>query len=174
MLDGESIYITKAINSELQEQIMSRLENLMKSAPPYINIYLTCDGGFHSSGFGLIDFIRYITRGQKTLIRTISLAQVDSMAIPLYLVGDDRYISPQTLVTFHHPAAIPEKRRYPQPEIKRTERDLEHRRRQYEQIVVRATGRKVTPKLLRQWRENETILTASQALKYGIAHHLLR
>ena len=99
-LEDRGIFIfQKEVNSVSVEKIMRKMLELHfdeNFADP-IQIMLNSPGGLVSSGFALIDLMRFI----KNPVRTIAMGEIASMGTMIFIAGDERIITSNTSVMIH-------------------------------------------------------------------------
>ncbi|MBI2039063.1 MAG: ATP-dependent Clp protease proteolytic subunit [Candidatus Niyogibacteria bacterium] len=134
-------------------------------------LILSSSGGDMGSGFAFYDYIRFVSRIE---LITIGLGEIKSMGIVIFLAGNRRLITPNTLFYFHEGNFIGETR----SDLSRREAEadlmlikLEDAR--YEVIVSKATEGRHSLEDVRRWSRECYIFTADEAVRVGLAHEII-
>ena len=92
------VFWTGSVNEENFSKVVSKIRELMvEYDDERITLIITSSGGNVGVGFAFYDFIK----GMKIPLDTVGLGSVDSMAIPMFLAGERRYIGRHTTMYFH-------------------------------------------------------------------------
>lgn len=123
-----------------------------------------------SSGFAFYDYVRSI---KKIHLTSVGLGEIKSMGVIVFLTGTRRWITPKTLFIFHQ--GFQPYKGSPNISLHELRNDLEtleREERYYASIVAEATGR--TPDETIQWSEEGRVFTAEKAVKFGLAHKIVK
>jgi ATP-dependent Clp protease, protease subunit len=168
---ARTIRILDCITDRIVARVEIQVVTLAKAdACKPITLVITSPGGSSEMGFALYDFISSL----NLVVQTIALAEVASAAVPLFLLGTRRYVTPRASMFLHQPSRTLPKGSYSILDLQRELRHLEHAQNRYIQIFDEVVGRDNIGEIVRSMCERETILTAQAMLAHGIATHELR
>lgn len=157
------------IDYDVTGKIKAKLEEFITKDPnAWITLEISCGGGKCLPGFALYDWIRM----NKIKLQTIALAQVQSMAVILYLAGEHRLTSPNTFFYLHDiTLTYKGETKFDADSHARAAEDLVSYRKRYLDIVQ---GRiEKPPKNLKNILVKSRYLQPDEALTWGIAHELI-
>jgi|SRR5579872_3366069 len=145
-------------------------EHATEDSTSWLSLCITSGGGSITGGFGAIDFALSI---QKMQLQTVALGAVSSMAIPLFLTGQHRVVSPRTTFLIHEMGTTFNKDcRYSTSEFRKGLHTLELREKMYSEFVEsRTEGKFSATDCLKMMRE-EVLLEAPDVLRLGLAHEI--
>ncbi|OGY88947.1 MAG: hypothetical protein A3B30_03960 [Candidatus Komeilibacteria bacterium RIFCSPLOWO2_01_FULL_52_15] len=163
--------LAEEVKPDAIRDLISRMRDLMDEAPEdWIQLNIMSPGGQISTGFGLYDFVQ----ANKLKLQTVVLGHAHSMAVPLFLAGTRRIVARRAIMLLHEVGYVFEqKERLDLTQIRRRYRLLEHQQKEYIEVLVERTGGKLNAAQALKLMETDTILTATQAVRYGIAHEIL-
>lgn len=151
---------------------MEKISNLHQLAPNEpICLFLSSGGGSCRAGFAFYEFISYVL---KPIIYTVVLAEVGSMAIPMFLVGSKRFMTKNSTLYFHELGrTFSSDERLSTSEISNCLSDLSVDQQRYEMIVTeRSEGKVSVPELISLMKGNTNVY-AEHAVELGLAHSVL-
>jgi ATP-dependent protease ClpP protease subunit len=145
-------------------------EHVSEDSGSWLRLCITSGGGGIIPGFGVIDFVLSI---QKTQIQTVALGDVSSMAIPLFLMGEQRIVSSRTTFLIHEMGRNFSKDcMYSTKEIRQMLQRLELQEKVYSEFVAKRSCGKLSSEECLKFMREETSLTAEDALRLGLAHEI--
>lgn len=157
------------INNDNAEKAIASIVSLWKEDPQQpITLILNSGGGSITAGYAFCDFIS----GMSIKLNTIGIGQVDSMAIFIFLQGEERLIGPHTTMLFHKST-----RNFKDAKLTDSEMEMnvkENRRIadwDAEMVVTRTNG-KIDRAKHEDLELRDTQLDASEMIELGIAHGL--
>jgi len=166
------IYCSSAITMQMHDVFVRFV--LSQPAMEELVVYLSSSGGSPMAGFNLHSFLK--SRPEQTAVYNMS--NVDSAAVQLYLGFEKRYAVPQSTFLLH-PTSYPREvlpTAFTQADARRVYHELESTEWKTEQVIIeRTAGRgtvELTAETVRGAMQQTTVLTASQALEYGVADEL--
>jgi ATP-dependent Clp protease protease subunit len=167
LLTERIIYLGTAIDPGVANALIAQLFCLEADSPESeINLYINCEGGDPSAMLAIYDTMRYI----QSPIATTCVGQAIAVGAVLLAAGSEghRGVLPHARVVLHQPAArgqgtIPDLI-LQADEVVRVRADIEN-------ILSKHTGQ--TVETLRHDTDRDRVFTASQALGYGLADHVL-
>jgi ATP-dependent Clp protease protease subunit len=167
LLKDRIVFIGSEINDEVANSVIAQLLFLEAENPEKeIFIYINSPGGNITSGLGIYDTMQFISSD----ISTICVGQAASMAAVLLAAGTEgkRYSLPNARIIIHQPyGGI--KGQATDIEIKAKE--ILRMRENINDILTLHT--KQTKKKIQNDVERDFIMTASQAIEYGIVDKML-
>lgn len=164
-------HLVGSIHDENTKQISTWLRERTEEGPEdWLQILITSGGGSNVLGCGLIDLAICF---QKARIQTVGLGNISSMAIPLFLMGENRVVSPRSVFYFHEVGLNFKK----EEDVSVTKmasylEGLRIQERFYLDFVESRTNGKLTAGRVKELEREETRLTASQAVEFGLAHEI--
>jgi len=137
-----------------------------------IHLLISSFGGGTGIGMTFYDAVRTWLRPK---LYTIGAGDVDSAGIIVFLSGEKRFLTPNTTMLLHLGGRTFEKeRRFSTFDMENMLKEDRMKDLQYASVISDATGGRYTPlKILKMMSQN-TILTAEEAVKMGLAHKILR
>jgi ATP-dependent Clp protease protease subunit len=167
LLKDRIVFIGSEINDEVANSVIAQLLFLEAENPEKeIFIYINSPGGNITSGLGIYDTMQFISSD----ISTICVGQAASMAAVLLAAGTKgkRYSLPNARIIIHQPyGGI--KGQATDIEIKAKE--ILRMRENINNLLTLHT--KQTKKKIQNDVERDFIMTASQAIEYGIVDKML-
>lgn len=160
------------VNGNILADITDKIQSLIQENPEEpINLVVTSHGGPTGIGMSFYDTIRSVYRPK---LRTIGSGDVDSSGIIVFLTGDERYITPNTTLLLHLAGRIFDTaKRFTTPEMESIVKEDKLKDFQYASVIADRSGGKLTPQKVLGLMANNTVLTATEAVEYGIAHKIL-
>lgn len=132
-----------------------------------IRINVFSFGGSSSFGLAIYDLIK--TSG--VAVDTVTLGAVGSSALAIYLAGQRRYIY-ENAILFSHPTDEILDASTKLSSLKGKFAQLAVDDRAYRKIIL--ANSRLTPQMLAKLEKNETYVTAPEAVKYGLAHEIIK
>ncbi|MFI9345669.1 ATP-dependent Clp protease proteolytic subunit [Streptomyces sp. NPDC052773] len=169
LLEERIVFLGTPIDDTAANDVMAQFMHLEYQAPDRdISLYINSPGGSFTAMSALYDTIRYVNCD----VETICLGQAGSSAAVLLAAGTPgkRYALPGARVVIRQPA-LPEPVRGQAGDLAIQAEELVRVRSRLEEMLVRHTGRsreQVTADI-----ERDTILTAREALEYGLIDRII-
>lgn len=156
------IYLGTAIDDGVANAVIAQLLHLDSENPDApIGLYLNSPGGSISAALAIYDTMQYA----RASVQTTCVGQAVATAAVLLAGGapGKRQILPHGRVVLHQPVA---EGRGTVPDLILEADEIERVRSLQEQLLARHAGR--TPEQVRLDTERDLVLTADQAVEYGI------
>ncbi len=162
--------------SEINEQVLAGFADWLRDC--YCNdrvspvkLIISSTGGLSGVSTAMRELVRSV---YPVPMYSIAVGYVASAAVPVFLSGTTRYITEKTELMVHSVARrIEQGRAVPLTEYARmTERMTGHQQEYGTYLVERCNG-KLPVALLETWLKDERYISATEALQYGFAHHML-
>lgn len=163
LFEERIIFLGTQVDDTSANDIMAQLLVLEGLDPDRdITMYINSPGGSFTSLMAIYDTMQYV----RPDVRTVCLGQAASAAAVLLAAGapGKRACLPNSRVLIHQPATQGTQGRVSDLEIQAKE--IERMRALMEQTLSRHTGR--TPEQVRIDTDRDKILTAQEAVEYGI------
>ncbi len=162
------IYLGTGIDDGVANAVIAQLLHLANDNPDVpISLYLNSPGGSIPATLAIYDAMQFV----RPAVETTCVGQVVASAVVLLAGGASgaRQILPHGRVVVHAPAA--EGGRGAVPDLIVEAEEVARIRSLQEELLGRHTGR--TPAQVRADTERELILTAEQAVEYGVVDRVL-
>jgi ATP-dependent Clp protease protease subunit len=169
LLEKRIVFLGTPIDDTSVNDVMAQFMHLEYQAPDRdISLYINSPGGSFTAMSALYDTIRYVSCD----VETVCLGQATAGAALLLAAGTPgkRYALPGARVVIRQPA-LPEPVRGQASDLAIQAEELARVRSRLEEMLVRHTGRsreRVSADI-----ERETILTAREALEYGLIDRIV-
>ena len=163
LFEERIIFLGVQVDDTSANDIMAQLLVLEGMDPDRdITMYINSPGGSFTAMTAIYDTMQYV----RPDVRTVCLGQAASAAAVLLAAGTKgkRAALPNARVLIHQPATQGTQGQVSDLEIQAAE--IERMRRQMEETLARHTGR--TPEQVRIDTDRDKILTAEDAVEYGI------
>jgi ATP-dependent Clp protease, protease subunit len=168
LFEGRIVFLGAPIDDVVANDVMAQLICLESSEPDRaISMYINSPGGSLTAMNAIYDTMRYI----RPEVHTFCLGQAASAAAVLLAAGAPgrRSVVPNSRVLLHHPSVDVVRGQTSDLEIHAAE--VTRLRRQLEAALAEATGR--SPERVRDDIERDLVLTADEAVAYGLADHVI-
>jgi ATP-dependent Clp protease protease subunit len=168
LLKDNIIFLGRPIDDELASLMIAQMLFLEAENPEKdISLYINSPGGSVSAGLAVYDTMQYI----KPNVATYCVGQAASMAATLFAAGEKgkRVILPNSRVLIHQPWA--QGIGGQQTDIEIHARDMMRMRERLDEILADHTGQ--SKEQIHEDTERDRILTADEAVKYGIADRVM-
>lgn len=169
LFEDRIVFLGVQIDDASADDVMAQLLVLESSDPDSpINLYINSPGGSFTALTAIYDTMQFI----KPEIHTVCLGQAASAAAVLLAAGapGKRLALPNSRVMIHQPALAGGN--YGQAsDIEIQAREVLRMREWLEETISRHSGRSV--ELVREDIERDKILTAAEALEYGLVDQVL-
>ena len=168
LLKDRIIFITGPIDMAVANTIIAQLLFLESEDPKKdISIYINTPGGEIYAGMAIYDTMRHI----KPDVSTICVGEAASMGSILLAGGakGKRFILPHSIVLIHQPLGGAQGQA---SDIEITAKEILRLKEMIYQILARDTG--TTLKKIKEDADRDFILTAEDAVKYGIVDKILK
>ena len=168
----QSLFINGAVDAQTSSDVIMGMSKLYSADPKkMITLFISSGGGSVGDAFALYD---YTTKALKPKLQTVALGEVNSTAVMLFLMGDTRYIGRLSVMRFHKFSLIVENTTsLTTRKADQIRQDLERSEAEYVNIITSRSGGKITADQARTFLDNNIAVPAIQAVKLGLAHHLL-
>lgn len=166
LLKERIIFCTCPIDDALASLIIAQLLYLDSKNHDDIYLYINSNGGSVSAGLAIIDTMNTILSD----VCTVGMGLCASMASMLLMSGtaNKRYLLPHCTVMIHQPLGNMQGK---VSDLENTARHFLHIKKTTIHLIHQATSQ--NPEKIAKDIENDTYLTSEEALKYGIADHIL-
>ncbi len=168
LLKDNIIFLGRPIDDDIANLIIAQMLFLEAENPEKdIALYVNSPGGVVTAGLAIYDTMQYI----KPDVATLCVGQAASIAAVLLAGGSKgkRAVLPNSRVLIHQPwlSSLGGQ----QSDIEIHARDLLRMREQVDEILAKHTGR--NPDSIHLDTERDKILTAHQAVEYGIVDRVM-
>ena len=163
LFEERIIFLANQVDDVTANDIMAQLLVLEGLDPDReITMYINSPGGSFTSLMAIYDTMQYV----RPDVRTVCLGQAASAAAVLLAAGapGKRAMLPNARVLSHQPATVGARGQVSDLEIQA--REIERMRTLMDETLARHTGK--TPQQVREDTDRDKILTAQEALEYGI------
>lgn len=167
LLSDRIVYIGTEIDDGVANVVIAQLLHLEADSPDTpINLYLNSTGGSVTAMLGIYDTLRFV----RAPIATTCIGQAASSAAVLLAAGDRgrRTVLPRARVILHQPSGGGQGTL---PDLAVQAKEIVRLRSAMEEILADHTGQSV--ERLRADTDRDLILTAEEAVAYGIADAVL-
>ena len=167
LLSERIVYLGTPIDDGVANAVIAQLIHLESdSTDQPVQLYINSPGGAVPAMLAVYDAMQYI----RPQVHTTCVGQAASTAAVLLAGGaaGHRAILPHGRVVVHAPAA---EGRGAVPDLILEAEEIERVRTTLEQILATHTGS--TPQRVRADTERDLVLTAAQAVDYGIVDHIV-
>jgi ATP-dependent Clp protease protease subunit len=168
LFEGRIVFLGAPIDDVMANDVMAQLICLESNEPDReISMYINSPGGSLTAMTAIYDTMRYI----RPAVHTYCLGQAASAAAVLLAAGapGQRSVVPNARVLIHQPSVEVIRGQTSDLEIHAAE--VTRLRRQLEAALAEATGQ--PPERVRDDIERDLILTAAEAVAYGLADHVI-
>jgi ATP-dependent Clp protease, protease subunit len=168
LFEGRIVFLGTQIDDAAANDVMAQLICLESTEPDRpISMYINSPGGSLTAMTAIYDTMRYI----RPPVHTYCLGQAASAAAVLLAAGarGHRSVVPNSRVLIHQPSIDVVRGQTSDLEIYATE--VARLRRQLEEALAEGTGRPV--ERIHTDIERDLILTADEAVAYGIADQII-
>lgn len=147
------------------QEILSAARDMGESGE--IIVVLSSSGGDIYPGLGLYDILRDNV-GAFVKITTVVVGYVASMAVPIFLAGDERIITPSSFIKLHEMGThFNSNQRWSLSEWKRESSFLQGLQDRYIQIIQERSG--MPPDHLLAAMKDVTVLNAKESTRHNLA-----
>lgn len=168
LLKDRIIFITGPIDMAVANTVIAQMLFLESEDPKKdIHIYLNTPGGEIYAGMAIYDTMKHI----KPTVSTICIGEAASMGSILLAGGEKgkRFILPHSIVLIHQPLGGAQGQA---SDIEITAKEILRLKEMLYEILSEETGQPV--KKIRQDADRDFIMTADDAVKYGIVDKILK
>jgi ATP-dependent Clp protease protease subunit len=169
LLEERIVFLGTPIDDTSANDVMAQFMYLEHQDPDRdISLYINSPGGAFSSMSAIYDTLQYVTCD----VETICLGQAGSSAAVLLAAGTPgkRFALPSARMVIHQPA-ISEPVEGQASDLAIQAEELTRTRTRLEEMLVRHTGR--TAEQVHTDIERDKILTAAEAVEYGLVDRLI-
>ncbi len=166
LLKERIVFCTRPIDDALASALVAQLLHLDSLNHQPIQMYINSPGGSVSAGFAIIDTMNHI----HSDVHTIGMGMCASMASVLLMCGTKgkRFVLKNATVMIHQPLGNMEGK---VSDLENTAKHFMDTKKQIIQIMHDATLQNESK--IKNDIENDTYLSAAQAVEYGIADKIL-
>jgi ATP-dependent Clp protease protease subunit len=167
LLAERIVYLGTPIDAGVANALIAQLLHLESDNPEReLNLYINCEGGDLSAMLAVYDTMQHI----KAPVRTTCVGQAIAVGAVLLAGGTSglRSLLPHARVVLHQPAA---RGQGAIPDLILQADELVRMRAEIEAILAEHTGQPV--ERLRQDTDRDRVFTATAAVEYGLADHVL-
>lgn len=167
LLSDRIIYIGTELDDGVANVVIAQLLHLESESPQSaIDLYLNSPGGSATAMFAVYDTLQYIS----SPVATTCVGQAASGAAVLLAGGEHgrRMVLPHARVVLHQPSGGGQGAL---PDLAIAAKEIVRLRAEMEQVLARHTGQ--TAERLREDTGRDLVLTAQEAVAYGLADGVL-
>ncbi|MEI5676279.1 MULTISPECIES: ClpP family protease [unclassified Nocardioides] len=167
LLSDRIVYVGTEVDDGVANVVIAQLLHLESESPEApINLYLNSPGGSVTAMLAVYDTMQFV----RPPVGTTCIGQAGSSAAVLLAAGDPgrRMVLPHARVVLHQPSGGGQGRL---PDLALQAKEIVRLRSEMEQILVRHTGQDLDR--LREDTERDLVLTAPEAVAYGVADGVL-
>jgi ATP-dependent Clp protease protease subunit len=167
LLTDRIVYIGTEIDDGVANVVIAQLLHLESDNPDTpINLYLNSPGGSVTAMLAVYDTLQFI----RSPVGTTAIGQAGSSAAVLLAAGEhgQRMVLPHSRVVLHQPSGGGQGTL---PDLALQAKEIVRLRSQMESILARHTGR--DPEVIRDDTERDLVLSAQEAVDYGLADAIL-
>jgi ATP-dependent protease ClpP protease subunit len=136
-----------------------------------INLIITSPGGPTGVAMSFYDLMRRVYR---PVLRTIGAGDVDSAGIVLFLTGTTRFLTPHTTLLLHLAGrTFDSPRRFSTADMASILTEDQLKDNQYAAILAEQSGGRLETAQVLEMMTRNTVLSADEAVAYGLAHDIL-
>lgn len=166
LLRKRIITLEGEINNDSASEIVRQLLILGAESPADITIVINSEGGSTDAGLNIIDVINML----KNRINCVCIGQAASMAAKIFSYGDRRLLLPHSHI-FLHQVSVAGSVLANCDTLSKISRRLYEYNDFFVELLVKNTGR--TKEEVEQLLKAETLMTAEEAVDFGIADGIL-
>jgi ATP-dependent Clp protease protease subunit len=167
LLSERIIYLGTAIDAGVANALIAQLLHLEVEKPEQeINLYINCEGGDMTAMLAIYDTMQFV----RSPVATTCVGQAASAAAVLLAAGAEgqRSVLPHARVVLHQPSGGGQGTL---PDLALQAKEIVRLRAQMEAILARHTRRDL--ETLRRDTDRDLVLTAEEAVSYGLADAVL-
>ncbi len=165
-----SVYLNDEINAKTSMEVITTISKLHVDDPKLtITLFIASSGGSVDDSFATYDYIISIL---KPKLQTVALGEVSSAAVPLFLMGELRYITNLALIRFHR-FSLGDAQNITSKKAKEIIKDLDRSEAKYVNILKERSDGKITEEVANTLLDDRVAVTATQAVELGLAHEIL-
>jgi ATP-dependent Clp protease, protease subunit len=167
LLTDRIVYIGTEIDDGVANVVIAQLLHLESDSPSSpIDLYLNSPGGSVTAMLAIYDTMQFIS----SPVGTTAIGQAGSSAAVLLAAGEPgrRHVLPHSRVVLHQPSGGGQGAL---PDLALQAKEIVRLRSQMESILARHTGR--DPERIREDTERDLVLSAQEAIDYGLADAVL-
>jgi ATP-dependent Clp protease protease subunit len=168
LFEDRIVFLGVQVDDTSANDVMAQLLWLEGDDPDRdIRIYINSPGGSSTSLMAIYDTMQFV----RPDVETVCLGQAASAAAVLLAAGTPgkRYVLPNSRILIHQPSMEGARGQVSDLEIQAAE--IQRVRHQLETTLARHTGKDVAE--VRRDIERDRVLTADEAVAYGIVDHVL-
>ena len=167
LLSERIVFLGTEIDDGVANVVIAQLLHLESDAPDSpIELYLNSPGGSVTAMLAIYDTMQFI----RSSVGTTAIGQAGSSAAVLLAAGEPgrRMVLPHSRVVLHQPSGGGQGTL---PDLALQAKEIVRLRSQMESILARHTGR--DPEVVREDTERDLVLSADEAVEYGVADGVL-
>ncbi len=161
-----------SVNYLTNERVLGCIkDHVIHSPQAELTLLVTSPGGSSGIAMSFYDTVRSIL---KPDLKTIGMGDVDSSGIIIFLSGTKRAVSKHTTLLFHAASrAFDPSKRYTAAELEAMAKEDKLKDAQYADIVAENSRGRLTPNQVRLMMECNTVLSAEDMVRLGLADEVL-
>lgn len=161
-----------SVTQDASLKIIARVKELMmQDEKAVITLMVTSPGGSSGVAMGFFDLM---TKVYKPNLHTIGSGDVDSSGIVIFLAGDKRILTQNTTLLLHMAGRMfDSSKRFTTSEVDAMLQEDLIKDRLYAAILAERSAGLLTPGKVMDMMRAGTVLTAEEAVQYGLAHHII-
>ncbi|MES2214219.1 MAG: ATP-dependent Clp protease proteolytic subunit [Patescibacteria group bacterium] len=160
------------VNYSNMEKATSEIRSFLRDDPKgEIQLVISSYGGSTGIGMGFYDSVTSIMKPHLT---TVGTGDVDSSGVVVFLSGSKRFLTKNTHILLHLGGrTFEEGKRFSTYDIEDMLKENKLKDYQYACLVADATDGKFSPEKILDLMAKNTILTAEEAVRMGLAHRVI-
>ncbi|HYC83225.1 MAG TPA: ATP-dependent Clp protease proteolytic subunit [Candidatus Paceibacterota bacterium] len=163
-----AIHWLGTVNYDSAQNVTADIKQLVKEDPKeHVDLIISSPGGASGIAMSFYDTMKLL---YKPRLRTIGSGDVDSSGIIIFLTGAKRYLTPHTTLLFHLAGRTFESgKRFSTAEMECSLKEDKLKDYYYACIVAEGSGNRLLPQEVLDMMAAGTVLTAHEAVEYGLA-----
>ncbi len=165
----KKIVFSGSVSADTYEGMMGNVIEPCLEKGKDATLWISSEGGEIYPSFAIYDSVNFLSNAKLT---TVAAGQVTSAAVFVYLSGDKRVILPESIILIHDVKTTVGEGYHTITGLQETVNSLRSIRSTMVKILVERT--RMTREDAEEFIQNGKIFTAEEAVKYGLAHEILR
>lgn len=169
--EDRMVRLTGAINEESSNRLIEAIGKCYKNDPKSPIMLGICSGGGNVGvGWGIYDLIKMMDMD----LTTMAFGHVSSMAISIFCLGKQRFVTEHTLMYVHETGNTFKDETVRASEMLASANKLSISTKWQADIISKISKGKITSKEWLDMMAKEKCLTAKEMVKLGIAHKIIK
>jgi ATP-dependent protease ClpP protease subunit len=166
-----TIHLIGDVDEETIQKLIDQIKMIQEeNSDDWIRLIVCSSGGLMHAGFLFCDFVLGIL---KPKLQTVGLGIVNSMAVPVFLLGQERIVGPRATIYLHEAARCFDKNTCSSlSEMGKNFRKLEADERRFKEFLNERTG--LSPKKINEIIKKDVFFEADELVRIGFATEKLR